>query len=109
LLDRVLIAALLSMAGSALAAGELRTLFHTAQERERLDRVRRGEPPEAPSAKTNVTPAVTGFVKRSDGQSTVWIDGRRVTGLEADRLLAGLFVGNAARKEARAIEVPPSR
>lgn len=59
----------------------LGTLFLTPEERERLDRMRRGEP-EIPAAAAPVPgrpPAVTGFVKRSDGRHTVWVDGVPVT------------------------------
>ena len=69
-----------ALAGSsALADGDLGRLFTTADERARLDRLRRGEPL-APAAGTlNEEPArpneVTGFVRRSDGRNTVWIDG----------------------------------
>jgi hypothetical protein len=64
------------VAGSAVAA-ELGTLFTSAQERARLDRLRRGEPPvqAATSAGGGGKREVTGFVQRSDGQGTVWIDG----------------------------------
>jgi hypothetical protein len=58
----------------------LGTLFLTPEERERLDRMRRGEP-EIPAAAAPVAgrpSAVTGFVKRSDGRHTVWIDGMPV-------------------------------
>ena len=69
------------LAGPALGADSLRTLFHSAEERERLDRLRRGESVEARAAAAAPRPpaAVTGFVKRSDGRSTVWLDGRPVT------------------------------
>ena len=56
---------------------ELGTLFTTPEERARLDRLRRGEP-DAPAASQGARapdPAITGFVKRSDGRHTVWIDG----------------------------------
>lgn len=52
-------------------------LFFTPEERARLDRQRRGETHEA--AAPGATPSageVTGFVKRSDGRNTVWIDGQ---------------------------------
>jgi hypothetical protein len=70
------------------APPSLRTLFHTAAEREKLDRARRGEPvEESPTASARrAPPAVTGFVKRSDGRDTVWLDGRPVTGPEAKQL-----------------------
>jgi hypothetical protein len=65
-----------ALAGAAEVA--LGTLFHTPEERERLDRMRRGEP-ERPQATTGGAPSVTGFVKRSDGRHTVWIDGTPVS------------------------------
>jgi hypothetical protein len=62
---------------AAVPAQELGTLFHSRQEREVLDRIRRGEPVEqARSAAPLPEPVVTGFVKRSDGRSTVFIDKR---------------------------------
>jgi hypothetical protein len=71
--------ALVTLALPVWSAGELRTLFHTAEERARLDRQRRGEPPEAAPAAKRGPAVVGGFVKRSDGRDTVWIDGRPVT------------------------------
>lgn len=57
------------------ATPPLGTLFHTPEERERLDRLRRGEPAVERSATARGSNEVTGFVKRSDGRATVWIDG----------------------------------
>jgi hypothetical protein len=75
--DRLLAAAFALCACVAHAA-EIGTLFHTAEERARLDRLRRGEPasatPEAGAAGP-VRRELTGFVKRSDGRSTAFIDG----------------------------------
>jgi hypothetical protein len=64
------------VAGSAMAA-ELGTLFTSAEERARLDRLRRGEPAAqaAATAGGSGRREVTGFVQRSDGLGTVWIDG----------------------------------
>ena len=74
--SRAALAILLAAFASAAAAAELRTLFHTPEERARLDRLRRGEPVEAQAApRAPHVPAVTGFVKRSDGRNTVWLDG----------------------------------
>jgi hypothetical protein len=83
----VSIGILLAVCGAQ--AAELATLFHTPEERARLDRMRRGEPErEAPSVRGGGAPAITGFVKRSDGRSTVWIDGTpMVVSPEAARLL----------------------
>ena len=62
----------------AAAAGDddLGTLFFTREERAALDRLRRGEP-QTPVARM-ARHAVTGFVRRSDGRNTVWIDGSPV-------------------------------
>jgi hypothetical protein len=54
---------------------DLGTLFTSPEERARLDRLRRGEPVQAATSGPTGQRAVTGYVKRSDGRSTVWIDG----------------------------------
>jgi hypothetical protein len=64
----------------AAAADDFGTLFTTPQERARLDKLRRGEPVAAPTVQ-GASPrrhALTGYVQRSDGRNTVWIDGRPV-------------------------------
>ena len=71
--DRLLAAIVLALAAGAAHAVDLGTLFNSADERARLDRLRRGEP--AGTGRPRGVPEVTGFVKRSDGRSTVWIDG----------------------------------
>jgi hypothetical protein len=72
----ILFWALLCGAPAASAAAEIGTLFHTPEERARLDQLRRGETPEAAPAPGEArTPAVTGYVRRSDGRNTVWVDG----------------------------------
>lgn len=58
----------------AAQAAEFGTLFHTPQERARLDQLRRGEPVEQAMGEPR-RGELTGFVKRSDGRGTVWIDG----------------------------------
>jgi hypothetical protein len=92
----------------AAAAEGLRTLFHSADEREQLDRVRRGEPAAASPAAKRAPAAVTGYVKRSDGRNTVWLDGQPVTGTEAQRLADPAKIRDPARGD-RAIEIKPSR
>ena len=75
--SRLVAAALCAWAGAAWALTPLDTLFHTPQERERLDRLRRGEAVAAPA--TSGEPVrgreITGYVKRSDGRGTAFIDG----------------------------------
>ena len=88
----LLAAALLACAFDGLAAEELRTLFHSAGERQQLDRQRRGEPAGEEAAVKRAPPVVNGIVKRSDGRQTVWIDGQPVPVSEARRLLES---GNA--------------
>lgn len=80
---RVCLGILLALAALGAAADELGTLFHTPEERARLDRLRRGEPAvptasTAPAAASGARQALTGFVQRSDGRTTVWIDGNPV-------------------------------
>ena len=77
-LSRALVAAFLSLApAAAWSAADLGTLFFSAEERDRLDRLRRGEPEVGRYARTG-PPVITGYVKRSDGRNTVWIDGAPV-------------------------------
>lgn len=80
--DRLL-AALLTAACTCAGAVQIDTLFHSAAERERLDRIRRGEPvatAESPTAAPEVVrrKELTGYVKRSDGRGTAFIDGTPV-------------------------------
>ena len=77
-----------ALAGSV-RADELGTLFFSPEERARLDQKRRGDlepPPKAAAAATEHgrpaaparPPVLTGYVQRSDGRDTVWINGRAV-------------------------------
>jgi hypothetical protein len=81
------LAAIAWVLAAAARADELGTLFFSPEERARMDQQRRGElepPPKAstgegPRAATPARPPVlTGYVQRSDGRDTVWIDGRAV-------------------------------
>ena len=70
--------ALLLLAGLAAARAEdLGTLLTTPEERERLERLRRGDP--EPGSESRRPGQVTGFVKRSDGRNTLWVDGVPIT------------------------------
>jgi hypothetical protein len=100
-----------SAAGASLDA--LGTLFTTPQERDRLDRLRRGEP-ETPVASDNTgrsQPTVTGFVRRSDGRNTVWIDGTPVPLRRSgpDPLLDPAIVGATPGETRLRIERKPPR
>jgi hypothetical protein len=77
---RSLAALAIAIAGAASAAAPvepLGTLFTTPQERERLERLRRGEPDSSGATEgvERTQPTITGFVRRSDERNTVWIDG----------------------------------
>jgi hypothetical protein len=104
---RVLFGACLALAVQAAGGEELRTLFHTAEEREQMDRLRRGDPPEESPAKRG-PPVVGGYVKRSDGRNTVWLDGQPVTGPEAQRLAEPSKLRDPGQGN-RSIEIKPSR
>jgi len=97
-------ARILALMAIALAAGPaaaatldaLGTLFTTPQERDRLERLRHGEPETQAAVDSGgrTQPAVTGFVRRSDGRNTVWIDGTPVAVRRgADPLLDPALVG----------------
>src|SRR5690349_192714 len=93
--------ALFACAAAACAgAAELGTLFHTPEERERLDRLRRGEPVTESANAPAPRRQMTGFVKRSDGRGTAFIDGTPVpVGPKNSRLLEpGAVSGYAERK-----------
>ncbi|SRR5258706_9613044 len=75
--DRVLLATACLLAAGVQAA-DFGTLFHSAEERERLDRLRRGEPV-AEAAEPQRGKEITGFVMRSDGRGgTAFVDGAPV-------------------------------
>ena len=74
--DSALLALLLCACCQGPWAAELGTLFHTPAERARLDQLRRGEPIQRAASDAPAGPReVTGYVQRSDGRNTVWIDG----------------------------------
>ena len=70
---RTSLACLLLVIVASAQAQELGTLFHSPAERQALERLRRGESPEQ-AAINRADPVVTGYVKRSDGKSTVFLD-----------------------------------
>jgi hypothetical protein len=77
------------------------TLFNTREQRERLDRTRlRGGALEGEVVATvePERPVINGFVKRSDGRNTVWVDDvmKRDSRAETAELLEPNMVGGAA-------------
>jgi hypothetical protein len=77
-----LLAGLLLAAGASAATGqELGRLFFTPQQRAALDARRKARVPDQPAAITAAESPSTrldGYVKRSDGESTVWLNGQPV-------------------------------
>jgi len=106
---RRLVLVAIAFAAACAHAEELRTLFHSAEERERLDALRRGEPPHAagPAAK-RAPPVLGGFVKRSDGRDTAWVDGKRVTGASATPWLDPARVRDPQEAAARPLDIKRS-
>ena len=96
--DRLVLAAA-CLAAAIAGAADLGTLFTTPEERARLDRLRRGESPVSDAVVTSsraTAPMVTGYVKRSDGRNTVWIDGEPVS----------VGKGHSALLDPRAVDRP---
>lgn len=99
------LAALLVLAAPlGASAVEFGTLFHSPAERERLDRMRRGETPGATALVPTGPAEVTGFVKRSDGKNTLWIDGTPVP--VAEPRAPGLFDPRKVQGPAPGLVVP---
>jgi hypothetical protein len=90
---RLAFLALLLVAASPAHSQELGRLFFTPDQRASLDARRKARVPDKPAAAAVVAPVtrVDGYVKRSAGPSTVWINGESVpdTAPEAPRIDAG--------------------
>lgn len=83
-----LIGVLLATASAASAAQQLGRLFFTPEQRAELDARRKARVPDKPAATLIESPSTTldGYVKRSDGKSTVFLNGEPVTeGADARR------------------------
>jgi hypothetical protein len=105
--------ALAANCAAAATPDALGTLFTTPQERDRLDRLRRGEPEAQVMVESagRSQPSVTGFVRRSDGRNTVWIDGNPVVVRTpgANLLLDPAIVGAPSGADRLRIERKPPR
>lgn len=77
---RAALAALLLLCAGQAAAQELGRLFFTPEQRAALDARRAARLPDtlAPVVSASPTTRVDGYVKRSRGKSTVWVDGEAV-------------------------------
>ena len=78
---------------------ELGTLFYTPAERSHLDKLRRGE---NIATGESADPVINGYIRRSDGVNTVWINGAPFK-IDAKRLerIESLPIGTSARVEIR--------
>jgi hypothetical protein len=81
---------LLALPALSVQAQELGRLFFTPEQRASLDARRKARVPDKPAAVVVASPVtrVDGYVKRSSGPSTVWINGESVpeTASEAPRI-----------------------
>ena len=85
--------ALLASVGAA-SAQELGRLFFTEEQRAALDARRKARMPDRPATPASVTSPTTrvdGYVRRSGGPSTVWVNGESlgVEGTDAPRIESG--------------------
>jgi hypothetical protein len=76
-MKRLLLLALLAAPLAPAHAQELGRLFFTPDQRSALDARRKARVPDKPSAPVVVSPTtrLDGYVQRSGGQSTVWVNG----------------------------------
>ena len=83
-----LVGLMLAATSAAAAAQQLGRLFFTPEQRAELDARRKARVPDKPAATLIESPSTTldGYVKRSDGKSTVFLNGAPVTeGADAKR------------------------
>jgi len=95
--------ACLLLAAPAVEAQELGRLFFTPEQRASLDARRKARVPDKPNAPTVVSPTtrLDGYVQRSSGPSTVWVNGDPLleTSPEAPRI-------GATRRDDGRVSVP---
>jgi hypothetical protein len=92
-MKRVLYVLLLAFVGTC-DAQEIGRLFFTAEQRSALDARRKARVPDKPAAvpqAASPTTRLDGFVRRSQGRSTVWVNGESLgeSGPEAPRIEPG--------------------
>lgn len=89
-ISRFLLLVACLLAAPAAQAQELGRLFFTPDQRAALDARRKARVPDKPAAATVVSPTtrLDGYVKRSTGPSTVWVNGEGLleTSPEAPRI-----------------------
>lgn len=80
-MTRILVLGLLLLGSAPCGAQELGRLFMAPQQRDALDARRKARVPDKPAASPVVaspTTRIDGYVKRSGGNSTVWVNGEPV-------------------------------
>ena len=77
----LLLAVLFALAAPARAADPLGRLFFTPEQRAALDARRKARVPDKPAAAAVASPVtrIDGYVKRSQGPSTVWMNGESLS------------------------------
>ena len=93
-MTRLLLIAALALPLAPAQAQELGRLFFTPDQRAALDARRKARVPDKPAAAGAVSPTMRldGYVKRSDGRSTVWVNGESLsegTQAESPRIGSG--------------------
>jgi hypothetical protein len=80
-MKRALFLVLLLTAGAVQATDELGRLFFTPAQRSALDARRKARVPDKPAAAMDASPVtrINGYVKRSQGPSTVWMNGESLS------------------------------
>jgi hypothetical protein len=80
-MSRIVAALALLLAAQACLAQELGRLFFTPEQRAALDARRKARAPDRPAAVviTSPTTKLDGYVKRSGGKSTVWVNGEALS------------------------------
>lgn len=94
----LIVLALGAAAGTARAQAPLGRLFFTPEQREALDARRKARVPDKPAAAAVATPTLRldGFVKRSDGRSTVWVNGESQSETSAEAPRIGAATGEVS-------------
>jgi len=99
-MTRVLILLAFLASASAASAQELGRLFFTEEQRAALDARRKARMPDRPAAPAVASPTtrVDGYVRRSGGPSTVWVNGESlgVEGGDAPRIESGRREGRVS-------------
>ena len=100
-MTRALLLLVLIASMPAASAQELGRLFFTEEQHAALDARRKSRVPErpaTPAAATSPTTRVDGYVRRSGGPSTVWVNGESlgVEGTDAPRIESGRREGRVS-------------